>query len=98
MILIPVEPIPNQSFAVRLDGIEYEIAIKTCRNVMAMSISAFNNPVVLGQRIIPGYPIIPYRYKSALGNFVFNTADSEYPQYNKFGVDQFLLYASVGEL
>jgi len=56
-----------------------------------------NSPVILGIFVVPEFPLIPYRYLEE-GNFIFITANQEYPDYRQFGTTQFLFYATQEEL
>lgn len=97
MIEIPLQAIPNQSLTIRLDNNFYQITLKEIEGLMAITIIRDGTPIVIGERIVPGYPIIPYRYLEN-GNFAFLTLDDEYPYYPQFGVTQQLVYASQSEL
>jgi hypothetical protein len=97
MILIPLANVPNQSFSIVLDGNQYDIWVYVTNNVSAIDIDRNNTEILLGQRIIPNYPIIPYRYLEA-GNFIVVTENGDYPIYTQFGVTQFMIYASQAEL
>lgn len=97
MINIPLQAIPNQSFQVQLDGLNFSISIFSSNNIMAVDIVRDNIPIVTGQRAVVGTPLIPYGYLVD-GNFVFTTMNEDYPDYTQFGVSQFLIYASQSEL
>ncbi|UVE47615.1 hypothetical protein KS461_10110 [Pseudomonas chlororaphis] len=55
-------------------------------------------PLLMGQRLVAGTPLIPYRFLQGSGNFWFLTENDELPWWERFGVDQLLTYASAGEL
>lgn len=107
MINIPLEALPNQSFSIQLDEINYDITINSCgfvtenpenfTNIMAFTIYINNVLTVAGSRAVAGFPIIPSQYL-ANGNFVVVTANEEYPNYLRFGIDQYLIYASPQEI
>jgi hypothetical protein len=97
MITVPLSAIPNQSLSIQLDLTNYDIEILACGNVMAATISIDNVQVVSGVRLVPNGAIIASAYMQ-VGNFVLVTDDDEYPDYNFFGIDQFLIYASPIEL
>jgi len=97
MLSIPVSAVPNQSFSIVLDGNQYDMSIYVTNNVSAIDIIRNNVPILLGSRIVPNSPIIPYRYLES-GNFVFATEDGAYPFYTEFGVTQTLYYFSQVEL
>lgn len=97
MIDVPIAAVPNQSFSIQLDNVSYDMAIYSTGNVMSMDIIRAGTPILLGERLVPNYPIIPYRYLES-GNFVFITLDGDYPTYDQFGVTQNLIYLSATEL
>lgn len=97
MVIIPLQAIPKQEFTINLEGSFYDISIKLTVTVMSVSISRDGTRIVSNTRAVPGFPIIPYRYLED-GNFTFITANDEYPIYELFGINQFLIYASEQEL
>jgi hypothetical protein len=97
MVEIELAPIPNQSFSIRLDDSQYDIAIRETNGCMSASITRDNIEIVSNTRIVAGFPIIPYRYLEN-GNFVITTLNEELPYYTEFGNTQFLIYASQVEL
>ncbi len=97
MQVIPLSAIPNQSFNIQLDNINYDFTVRFTVNFMSVDVVRDSIPIISGMRSVPGTPLIPYRYLES-GNFVFVTANDEYPIYTQFGVTQFLLYASMAEI
>lgn len=108
MLNIPISALPLQSFSIRLDDDFYDIVIRLCAassrvapfyraGVITMDIIRNQTPIVLGQRCVVGTPVIPYAYL-ATGNFMWVVDDNELLDYTKFGVNQFLIYASPIEL
>ena len=97
MIQIPIDSIPNQSFNIQLNGINFNLFIRATDTLMNMDIWASNIPIVLGVRVLPRFPMINYKYKKQ-GNFIFLTDNDEYPSYTRFDIDQFLLYVTQSEL
>lgn len=97
MIQVPLQAIPNQSLSIQLDGSNYDIRIESVNDVMAMDIIRDNVAIVTGQRLIAGYPIIPYRYLEK-GNFILETMNDQYPDYTQFGITQSLIFAIQAEL
>lgn len=97
MLLVPISAVPNQSFSIVLDGNQYDMSIYVTNNVSAIDIKRNNVDILLGSRIVPNSPIIPYRYLEN-GNFVFATEDGAYPFYTEFGVTQSLFYFSQSEI
>lgn len=97
MLLIPVATVPNQSFSIVLDGNQYDMSLYVINNVSAIDIKRNNVDILLGSRIVPNSPVIPYRYLEN-GNFVFITENGDYPIYTQYGITQFLFYFSQTEL
>lgn len=97
MNLIPLEALPNQNFTVTLGNNTYNFRINTCVNITAVTLYRNLELLFSGERVPPFTPVIPYRYLES-GNFFFITQNEEYPIYDKFGVSQFLLYATQDEL
>ena len=97
MIIVPLAAVPNQTFSITLDGNAYDMAIFLCNNIMAMDIVRNNEIILLGARLVPDEPIIPYRYLED-GNFFFITDQFAYPYYTEFGTNQTLIYVSALEL
>jgi len=103
---IAITNIPNQTLSVQLDGNAYDIRLHACRDspttgvgIMTVTLTRNNVLLVSGERLVAGFPIIPYLYLEAGdGNFIVNTQNQDYPDWRQFGVSQFLLYASNAEL
>lgn len=98
MRLIPLDQIPNQQFIVTLDGSLWEITIKETAGTMAATVIRDNVTLVEGQRIAAGTPLIPYRHLQAGGNFIFLTVADALPYWDRFTVDQLLIYATTAEV
>lgn len=90
-IEIAIEPMPNQSFSITLDGSFYDITIKESNGVMSCSIVRDNILIQSNARISAGYLLIPYKYQEN-GNFFIITENDDYPYYTEFGNTQFLMY------
>lgn len=97
MMIVPLAPIPNQSFNIFLDNNEWDFTIYTVGNVMAADVVLNGTLILSGQRLTPVTPVIPYRYLEN-GNFAFVTANFDYPDYTMFGASQSLVYVSPDEL
>lgn len=101
MRLIPLQNVPNQSFTVQIDQTFYGIRIHACGSgdsqVMAVSVSINDEVIVSSARTVCGFPIIPTLYQQN-GNFTFITTDDALPDWQQFGVSQYLVYASQAEL
>jgi hypothetical protein len=97
MLIVPLAAIPNQSFNIFLDNNEWDFTIYTVGNVMAADVVLNGAIILLGQRLTPVTPVIPYRYLEN-GNFLFITENFDYPDYTMFGASQNLFYVSPTEL
>jgi hypothetical protein len=98
MINIPLAAIPSQSLSVRLNSQQYDLRIHYCGNgVTVIDITINNEPLLTGARLVSNYPIIVSEYMEN-GNFILQTMNDEYPDYNFFGVTQYLVYASQTEI
>lgn len=97
MQTITLQPIPNQSFSVRLDNSFYEFTIKETAGCMSLTLSRDNVILVEGLRIVAGTPLIPYNYLQK-GNFLILTANDDLPFYDQFGITQNLYYVSPDEI
>lgn len=98
MRTIPLSRVPNQELSVTLDQNRWLLRIKVGTGMMAADIYLNGEPVLLGQRLVAGTPLIPYRHLQENGNFWFLTEGDKAPWWQRFGVDQVLTYASQGEL
>lgn len=105
MINIPLQAVPSQTLSILLDGNNYDIRLHSCDStpqtfgtaIMTVSITRNGTLIVDNVRATPGFPIIGYPYLLE-GNFVIITRNDEYPNYNFFGINQYLIYASQAEL
>lgn len=95
---IPLDAVPNQQLIVTLDSNRWELTIKEARGVMCVDVMLNDEVLILGQRIVAGTPLLPYRYLQGSGNFVLLTDADELPYWTRFGIDQQLVYASAGEI
>lgn len=94
---IALAAIPNQSFSVNLDNRQYDFTIKQYGTEVSVTLLRDNVLILSGLRIVGGFPIIPYEYLES-GNFVLTIENEDLPDYTKFNVSQFLVYASEAEL
>lgn len=98
MIEIDVQQIPNQEFIREVEGVRYNIKIRTFQGITLMDISADDVVLKRSVRVCPNVPIIPYKYLTKGGNFVFVCINGDYPHYSKFGITQQLVYLTDEEL
>ena len=97
MLNIPLEAIPSQSLSIQLNNEYYDLRLHDCGNgVMTIDISVNDVVIVTGVRLVPYYPLLASYLE--LGNFILQTVDYEYPDWTRFGVDQYLIYANQTEI
>lgn len=98
MLNIPLSVLPNQSISIYLNNAQYDLRFHDCGNgVMSIDIDINNIPLLSGARLIPNYPIIVSQYMEN-GNFILQTSNYAYPDWNRFGIDQYLIFASQAEI
>lgn len=103
MIRIPLRSLPVQSFSITLNGRGYDILIRAVNTlasqVMCFDVTIDNVISVLGQRVVAGTPVIPYRELTDNGgNFVLLTNEGDLPDYNLFDISQYLIFATQDEI
>lgn len=98
MIQIDVQQIPNQEFEKEIDGVRYTIKFRTFHKMTLADITIDDIVVKRSIRVCPNTLIIPYKYLTKGGNFVFYSIDNSYPHYSKFGVTQQLVYLTDTEI
>ncbi|WP_313624083.1 hypothetical protein [Achromobacter sp.] len=90
--------VPNQTFSATINGVLWELTIKAAIGTMLADVKRDGVNLVLGQRIVAEYPILPYRYLSHQGNFAILTRDGELPWWEEFGRSQSLIYLDPAEV
>jgi len=103
MIQIPLQAIPNQTLSINLNDNAYDILLRACGTgdalVMSVDLTINNDTVLLGQRIVPGAPLIPYLELTDIGgNFILLTNEGDLPDYNEFQISQYLIFATQAEI
>lgn len=98
MIQIDVQQLPNQEFEKEIDGKRYTIKLRTFHGITLADITIDDTVVKRAIRVCPNVPIIPYKYLTQGGNFVFYSIDGSYPHYTQFGITQQLVYMTDEEL
>ena len=97
--IINLEAIPNQSLSIQLDSFRYGIRLRDISGMMAVDISINDELIIEGQRVVGGFPLIPYQYlEENGGNFVFLTELGDIVYWDQFGISQSLLYYTPEEL
>jgi len=90
--------VPNQTFSATINGVLWELSIKVARGTMLADVRRDGVDLVLGQRIVAEFPILPYRYLSHQGNFAILTRNGELPWWEEFGRSQSLIYLEPTEV
>ena len=99
MRTIPIQQTANQSLTVTLDGNRWSLKIKAANEMMCVDIDLNDTPILRGQRVVAGMPVIPYRRIAPnQGNFMFVTERDENPWWERFTVDQSLHYVTAEDL
>lgn len=73
------------------------MTIREANGVMVADVLRDGATIILGTRLLPGEPVIPYAYLQA-GNLVFQTQDDALPYWDQFGVTQALFYLTDAEM
>lgn len=94
---IPLENVPNQKFSITLDETRYTIRLTTINGITYADIDRDDVNIISGFKCCPFQLIMPYPSMDS-GNFLFETSDGEYPQYESFGDTQFLYYLTQEEV
>lgn len=95
---ITLQPVPNQQFTLNLDGNRWTMRVKQARTSMFVDLLLNDEPLLLGQRIAIGTPVIPYEYLAGSGNFIFLSQAGQMADWREFGNTQQLLHLSPGLL
>ena len=94
---IPLKAIERQSLSVMLEGELYDIEVKECLGVMAISIKRGEEVILDFRRACAGIPLIP-RGRSDMGNFIFTSFNDELPYFNRFESTDQLYYVTLEEI
>ena len=98
MQTIPIQSVPNQSLSVTIDRQRWTLTIKAAVSSMVVDLSLNDQVVIRGLRIMPNQPLIPYPYLATVGNFLMLTNSDDLVWWERFGVDQTLVYATAAEI
>lgn len=98
MITIPVSKLPNQIFSIIINGIDYQIALRTIQELTYMSLWANGEILFYNQLCVPNEWINPYNYLSLNGKFRVDCVDDEYPYFEKFNDTQLLNFYTPEEV
>lgn len=94
---IPIKVFPRQSLSVVLENVLYELSLKECNGIMAVSVMRDGVAIVSNRRAVAGMPVIPPGYLEQ-GNFIFLTANDELPYYTDFAGAGTFVYVTREEL
>jgi len=98
MRIIDIAATPNQSFSVTLDGNRWDFVIKQATTSMIADVTLNEVMRLTGIRIVAETPLIPYEYLQGAGNFIILTENEETPYWERFGIDQIMVYATPEEI
>lgn len=98
MIAISLIQAANQKFSVTVDGLAYEVALKTVDGMMAADVAVDGTIIMQGIRCTQQSPIMPYAYMAQSGNFYWYATDESPIWWEKFGVSQFLYFLTPEDL
>lgn len=92
----------NQEFDVTIEEIENSIHVllQSVDDVLLMSVYVNNEQIGEAFMCYPNQPVIPYPYMVSIlgGNFIFETEDDNYPNYENFGTTCNLYFVTKDEL
>lgn len=98
MRTIPLSRIPNQEFTVTLLQNRWTLRLCVAGSMMMADVYLNDTPLLLGQRLVAGTPLMPYRHLQGHGNFWILTENDEAPWWERFGAGQSLVFIGPGEL
>lgn len=92
----------NQDFDVLVDDIQktIHILLQTINKAVMMSVSINNKQIGQPFLCFANRPVVPYPYMVDIlgGNFIFETQDNNYPNFENFGKTCLLYFATKDEL
>lgn len=94
---IPIKSLEKQSLSVLLEGSLYELSLRECNGVMAMSITRDGINLVENRRVCAGVLAIPFEYLE-YGNFMLINPTDEIPYFNQFESSTRLVYLTSSEM
>lgn len=98
MYLIELDQIPNQTFSVMLDNINYRVALRTIQGLTYISVWANGDILFYNQLCTPNAFVNPFKYVGMGGKFYFKSTTGDYPNYKDFGINQTLYYLTKEEV
>lgn len=97
MQLIPLMQVERQSLSILVENTQYEISVKDCNGIMAVTIVRDSVTVVENRRAVASVPVIPAGPRET-GNFIFSTQNGDLPYWDQFGGTQQFFYLTVEEM
>ena len=94
---IPLKQFPRQSLSVVLDNSLYELSLKECNGIMAVTVIRDGETIVNNRRACAGVPIIPSSYLND-GNFFILTSNDNLPYYTQFEHSNTFVFLTNEEL
>lgn len=98
MQIIEISPIPNQRFEVILNGLLYQVELRTIQDLTYMSVWVNDDILFYNQLCTPNNYVNPYNYLSVNGKFYFKAVNGEYPNYKNFGTTSFIYFLTPQEI
>ncbi|SUW69020.1 hypothetical protein [Bordetella avium] len=98
MVQLDLIRAPNQAFSVVIDGVLWELAIKTPGRSCVLTSRGMARCWFRVSALLRTPPILPYRHLSLRGNFAILTRDDDLPWWEEFGRSQSLVYLTAAEV
>jgi hypothetical protein len=99
MIEISLKQLPNQEFSIALENSRYVIRVVETNTMMAITIIKDDVTLIENARFLPNDFILRSNLVDPdSGNFMMLVQDDSLPDWNSFGVTQFLQYINSDEL
>lgn len=99
MIDVSLQQLPNQEFSIALENSRYVIRVIQTNTMAAITITKDDVVLIENQRLLPNDFILRDNLVDAdSGNFFMLVQDESIPNYQAFGVTQFLTYIDSDEL
>jgi len=97
---VTLAAVSNQTFSVKTsDGIRWRFRVYETNGCMSADVTKDDVPILAGQRLVSGSPIVPYVHMMATGgSWVMVTDRGAMPWWEQFGISQFLTYTTAAEI
>lgn len=91
--------LPNQKFNISVENGILEVELRTVDKITLMSVKFNGNNVVSSIKVAPNVLLLNYKFlQEKYGDFIFTTADNEYPYYKNFNNANKLYLLSFDEV